>query len=128
MSVAKVSAKVEGWSRIKSNLHRTFDNIGKQVEAGLKDAGDLLLARSKELVPLDKGPLRDSGKSTAIPANGGGTKTVVVVSYDTHYAVLQHEVLWFKHLPGRTAKYLEGPSRSMAGVLFNAVARRVSLK
>jgi hypothetical protein len=31
------------------------------------------------------------------------------VSYDTVYAVRQHEELTWRHAPGRTAKYLEGP-------------------
>lgn len=36
------------------------------------------------------------------------------VSYDTPYAVVQHEVTWYRHRPGRKAKYLEDPVNDSA--------------
>ncbi len=54
-------------------------------------------------VPLDKGPLQESCE---VSDNGRDT---VLVSYDTPYALVQHEELGFNHENGRKAKYLEEP-------------------
>ena len=64
-----------------------------------------LAAVSKEQAPLDQGTLKascfvsvaDDGKSGA-------------VSYDTPYAVVQHENTWYNHQRGRKGKYLEDPA------------------
>jgi len=59
---------------------------------------------SKDQVPLDKGPLMNSCYVDVSYDGKSGT-----VSYDTPYAVRQHEVMWYRHRPGRKAKYLEDP-------------------
>jgi hypothetical protein len=49
------------------------------------------------------------------------------VSYDTPYAVVQHERLDFRHAPGRTAKYLENSlnaARQEVAALIAAQIRR----
>ncbi|MEU6535509.1 hypothetical protein [Streptomyces sp. NPDC047000] len=71
---------------------------------GLYIAAEHVLGESKNVVPLDESPLMHSG--TASVDEGSLT---AMVSYDTPYAVIQHERLDFRHAPGRTAKYLEGP-------------------
>ncbi|MGW3572177.1 hypothetical protein ACWDSL_51445 [Streptomyces sp. NPDC000941] len=68
-------------------------------------AAEHVLAESKKEVPLDEGTLERSGKAAVDEATLTGT-----VSYDTVYAVPQHERLDFHHpMPGRKAKYLEDP-------------------
>ncbi|MGW4974917.1 hypothetical protein [Streptomyces mirabilis] len=44
------------------------------------------------------------------------------MSYDTVYARRQHEDLALKHLPGRTAKYLERPMSSERDVVLRLMA------
>lgn len=65
---------------------------------------DHLAAVSKEQVPLDQGPLKNSCYVDVKEDGSQGT-----VSYDTPYAVIQHENLGFQHQRGRKAKYLEDP-------------------
>ena len=75
------------------------------TKKGVWSALDHLAAVSKEQVPLDEGTLKascfvsvaDDGKSGA-------------VSYDTPYAVVQHEHTEYAHQRGRKAKYLEDPA------------------
>jgi hypothetical protein len=69
---------------------------------GLKLAAELLLSESNKLVPLDEGTLMHSGRATVDTESLEG-----MVSYDTPYAVVQHEALDFIHPNGRQAKYLE---------------------
>ena len=61
-----------------------------------------ILAESNRLVPLDEGTLERSGRIQVDEAAMRG-----IVSYDTPYAMRQHEELSWKHAPGRQAKYLE---------------------
>ena len=62
-----------------------------------------VLDEAKKIVPLEEGTLRRSGKVVMLGDLNGA------VSFDTIYARRQHEELTWKHLPGRSAKYLEIP-------------------
>lgn len=66
---------------------------------------DHLAAVSKDQVPLDQGPLKNSCYVDVAEDGSSGT-----VSYDTPYAVVQHENLEYEHQRGRKAKYLEDPA------------------
>jgi len=82
----------------------------KQVtKSGSKQATwmalDHLASVSKDQVPLDQGPLKNS---CAVDVNDDGSQGTV--SYDTPYAVIQHENTHFHHQRGRKAKYLEDPA------------------
>ncbi|MFJ3834442.1 minor capsid protein [Streptomyces sp. NPDC090054] len=74
----------------------------RAAEEGLQKALEHLLAESRKLVPLREGTLERSGRIVRTGMNG-------MVTYDTVYARRQHEELTWKHLPGRSAKYLEIP-------------------
>lgn len=80
-----------------------FERTKVAARHGVQLGLEHVLAEAVKIVPLDEGPLERSGKVT-MDAGPSGT-----VSFDTPYAVIQHENLEYKHLPGRTAKYLEGP-------------------
>ena len=65
---------------------------------------DFLASTSKHQVPLDTGTLMNS---CAVDVNDDGSEGTV--SYDTPYAVEQHENRKYNHQRGRKAKYLEDP-------------------
>lgn len=72
------------------------------AEEGLQRSLEHLLAESRKIVPLREGTLERSGRVVRDGLDGA-------VTYDTVYAKRQHEELTWKHLPGRSAKYLEIP-------------------
>lgn len=72
----------------------------RAAEEGLARALEHTLGVSNAHVPLREGTLERSGKVIIEGLEGA-------ISYDTVYARRQHEELSWKHLPGRTAKYLE---------------------
>lgn len=74
------------------------------VNRGLFRWAQHVLEESKREVPLRKGTLARSGMATADPV-----KQEAMVSYDTPYAVVQHEDMTLHHDAGRKAKYLEDP-------------------
>lgn len=65
---------------------------------------DHLASVSRQQVPLDTGALSNS---CTVSVNDDGSEGTV--SYDTPYAVAQHENHAYNHQRGRKAKYLEDP-------------------
>ena len=84
---------------------------------GLQKGMEHLLQVSRKEVPHEEGTLERSGVASVDP----GTLTGAV-SYDTPYAVRQHEDLTLGHDAGRKAKYLEDPANSEAGTIADIVA------
>ncbi len=69
---------------------------------GLKLAAEHVLTETNKVVPLEEDTLMRSGTPSV-----DSTSMTAAVSYDTPYAVRQHEELTYRHAPGRKAKYLE---------------------
>lgn len=95
--------------------------VRRGAARGVRVAGEHLLGRSAELVPQEEGTLERSG---AVTMNPDGSPEVAV-SYDTPYAVRQHEELTWRHDPGREAKYLEKPLAEDSETLLALIARDV---
>lgn len=104
------------YARMSWQGRRLWTTRGRQMASdGLRRALEHLLAESRKIVPLDEGTLERSGRVDVDGLNGS-------VSYDTVYAVRQHEELTWKHLPGRSAKYLEKPMNSEQDVMLRLMA------
>ncbi|MFI9339965.1 hypothetical protein ACIG0D_01615 [Streptomyces sp. NPDC052773] len=89
---------------------------------GLYLGAEHVLGVSNDRVPLDEAALQRSGTASVDPPSLTG-----MVSYDTPYAVVQHERLDYRHAPGREAKYLENAlneSRQVVAALIAAELRR----
>lgn len=78
-----------------------------------------VLEEANRLVPLQEGTLMRSGVASV-----DDSKLRAAVSYDTPYAVLQHEEMGYKHTRGQ-AKYLEMPLVASKDVGMKLVAREV---
>lgn len=72
------------------------------VIRGLNILGEHVLNESNDRVPLDEATLQRSGVVSV-----DEVELTAAVSYDTPYAVRQHEDLTLNHPNGRRAKYLE---------------------
>lgn len=70
------------------------------AQRALSDGAEFLLQEANRTVPIEEGHLAGSGAATvAYPE--------AAVSYDTPYAVIQHEAMEFRHDEGRRAKWLQ---------------------
>ncbi|MFC7909068.1 hypothetical protein [Streptomyces nigra] len=104
----------------------TFDASGaerdlRQAAArGLYFGAEHVLSVSNDKVPLDEGPLQHSGTASVDEGDLTG-----MVSYDTPYAVRQHEEMDYRHAPGREAKFLENALNSERAVVFALVAAQM---
>lgn len=94
--------------------HLRVDGRELRRRTGIAAAGavnlwlDGVLGASQLIVPLDEGPLSESGH--VVEAIGDDPRGRVV--YSKVYAARQHEELTWKHAPGRQAKYLEVPFKA----------------
>ncbi len=87
---------------------------------GLKQGVEHVLQVSRRQVPIEEGTLERSGTTSVDEGN-----LTAAVSYDTPYAVKQHEDLSLRHDDGRKAKYLEDPIRSEADVVRDMIATQL---
>lgn len=118
------------------------------AEAGARLGAEHVLQVSRERVPIadDGGTLERSGRASVEVTENGVTAAVsygfpedvevrtsktghtTTVSSDK-YATVQHERTDFRHAPGRTAKYLEGPlveeRDTVAQIVANAIRAEV---
>jgi len=84
---------------------------------GLRLAAEELLAASQAIVPIEEATLERSGVASVDESKGKAA-----VSYDTVYAVRQHEELTWRHDPGRQAKYLEQPFETERPTMLALIA------
>jgi len=109
--------RVVEWNQ--DEIEATYHQAG--VKALLVGA-QYLLSLAVAQVPLDEATLMNSGVATVDPI-----RLQAAVSFDTPYAVRQHEDLTFRHPGGRKAKYLEDPmtgNRTQIYALIAATYRR----
>ncbi|KUF19587.1 minor capsid protein [Streptomyces silvensis] len=87
---------------------------------GLRLAAEHVLEVSRRRVPIEEATLERSGTATVDEPT-----LTAAVSYDTPYAVRQHEEMTYRHDAGRTAKYLEAPMTEEAGTVAEIIAAQV---
>ena len=100
------------------NGDEILGSLDDGANRGLKLGGEVILARSNQLVPHETGDLMRSGEVTVDPGR-------VAVSYDRPYAVRQHEDMSAQHDEGRKAKYLEDAVHESVDTVLALVAREL---
>ena len=97
---------ITGHHGIMIELDLVTKRMAKGWEDGMERAGEYLLRKSQEIVPVDTGTLKASGYTLTW---GYGFDAKFTVGYSAPYAVYVHEDLLAKHKPGQYAKFLERP-------------------
>ncbi|MDT0432805.1 hypothetical protein [Streptomyces salyersiae] len=108
----------------RNRLSWNGDTAVRRIQAGevlgLRLAAEHVLQVSRGRVPIEEATLERSGTASVDEAAG-----TAGVSYDTPYAVRQHEDMTLRHDAGRTAKFLEKSVDEEAGAVLNIVAAQV---
>lgn len=94
--------------------------VGDEAATGLRRAAEFLLETANRTVPIEEGTLGRSGQVSV-----DATRLEAAVSYDTPYAVRQHEDRSLRHDPGRRAKWLELAARENADAIGQFLADRL---
>ncbi|WP_237773577.1 minor capsid protein [Streptomyces luteocolor] len=104
------------YARMNWQGSRLWTSRGRRLASkGLQRALEHAFGEANKLVPLDEGTLERSGRVDVDSLHGA-------ISYDSVYAVRQHEELTWKHLPDRQATYLEQPMNSEREVMLRLMA------
>ena len=129
--------KLEGIGALNKALKSYANKTGTAFKKGCKEAAEMVLANTAELVPKDTGALRASGDHFQ---DGKGWGTVTVIGYGfsvsgfidemglekdpSLYAVNQHETLWYKHPVGQASFLQAGVDREI-GEISNIITTHV---
>ncbi|GGJ82056.1 hypothetical protein GCM10011583_12010 [Streptomyces camponoticapitis] len=106
--------------RLTVNTTAVRRELRAAAARGLLLAAEHVLGESTAVVPLDEAALSRSGTVSVDEPT-----LTAAISYDTPYAIKQHEELNFQHAPGRTAKYLEGPLNASTAQVRDIVAAQL---
>jgi len=94
--------------------------VRKAANRGLAIAAEHVLGESRKLVPIEEATLERSGTVTTDPDN-----LQAAISYDTPYAIRQHEDMGLRHDAGRESKYLETPLNAERDAVKEIIARTI---
>lgn len=115
---------------VERNIKKLEKKMKKNIMKGLEEISADLSSESLGQCPLDTGDLRESyrltiggkdyikGNDKGVPNKSGEIKSIdevveILASYDTPYALVQHEEMSYYHpTPGTKAKYLEDPLKN----------------
>lgn len=109
-----------GLGELGKGLARVRDGAQKGRLSGLRLGGEHVLGVSNEQVPHEEGDLERSGGVSQDERSG-----LTAISYDTDYAVKQHEDESLHHDAGRNAKFLENALLSERQTVLAIVAEAI---
>lgn len=121
-----MAAKITGMEQMKARLLARAHDLQRQIPAALTAEAELIMSRSKVLVPVDTGVLRGSG-FVDTPTRAGNTHRIEL-GYGgaaDAYALIVHERLDTAHAAPTQAKYLEQPLQEAAPGLMDRLATRI---
>lgn len=101
------------------NLVTATEAMIEGASRGLLLGAEHLLDSSRQIVPKETGDLERSGVASV-------DRLAAAVSYDTEYAVAQHEDAFYSHDAGRDWKYLERPMATEAETIKQLIAQGVA--
>lgn len=107
------------WDR-SDGLETYREGVKTRLAKGVALAAEHILGEANKTVPIEEGTpgLLGSGTTSTEGMHG-------VVSYDTPYAVRQHEEMDYRHDPGRRAKWLELTFSEERKAVAEVIARTV---
>lgn len=134
----QISIKLKGSPAMISRLNQIGSEEHRRAQDAMEDGGDMIIAYSDTIIPLDTGALRASKANEEVQ----NSKTVIkrVIGYGAPkaelnpksgvhpgaYAVEQHEFP-YQHAEGRTWKYLEFAVYRRAKAFMDLLRQRLKL-
>jgi hypothetical protein len=103
-------------------LGQALARMQRGALTGVQLGGEHILEVSNKRVPIEEGTLERSGKVTSEVTETGAR---AAISYNTPYAVRQHEEMDYHHDKGRSAKFLELAMANAGKVSLSIAAQAV---
>ncbi|WP_334121862.1 hypothetical protein [Glutamicibacter sp.] len=111
--------KTAGSFSFKPN-HSLLRALDGSIEKGIVLAAEHILGESNKAVPIEEGTLQASGTVAYDAKNRRAA-----ISYDTPYAIVQHEDMSLRHDKGREAKFLENAMNSERETAAKIIANTI---
>ena len=119
----RLDVGINKWERMDLAIAHRYTRGWKKAVTTL---ANMVHAYSDQVIPVDTGYMRSTGRSEV---RGDGFRAYALVGYSAHYALFQHETLWWQHKPGQQAKFLEqavNRVRYLAPrIIYNAIERKI---
>lgn len=100
--------------------HEVAPELHAAAVRGISIAAEHVLGEARKTVPIEEATLERSGV-TSVDASA----LKAAVSFDTPYAVYQHEEMGLRHDAGRTAKYLENAMNGEVETVRTIIAQAI---
>ncbi len=121
-------------SKVRANLRSLADKYPEEMGRVLREEGVAIMDESMRVCPVDKENTHEDGTPHLVDTGQvsgpyrEGSESVIILSYDTPYAVLQHEVQEYHHDFPEQWKYLEHPMNERAKYMPANLAKGVDLE
>jgi len=132
---ATMSVDIRGFDKVRANLQTLVENYPKEVGRAMGEECQAIMDESMRICPYDQDNDHEDGSLHLVetadilgPVERGGNDIVFILSYDTPYAVLQHEVQEYHHDAPEQWKYLEHPTNARVKVLATNLIRGVDME
>jgi hypothetical protein len=113
---------MDDFDDLNEKISQMIDEVPDLVEKALFEEATIVLNMSQELVPVDTGRLRNTGRVTVEKVPNGFS---AAITYSTDYAIYVHEDLTKYHKFPTQAKFLEQPARERLPNLLSNISKRV---
>ncbi|MFF4454990.1 hypothetical protein [Streptomyces goshikiensis] len=107
-------------ARLRWNGQAATAAIHAAAGRGRRIGAEHVLGASRKRVPINEGTLERSGAVSDDEISGTSA-----ISYDTPYAPRVHEDMSARHLPGRSAKFLESVLAETSGEVQALIAAEI---
>ncbi len=84
-----VTLRLLGIREMRNKFSRLASAVPRFAAIGLNTAAELTMTRSKELTPVDKGPLRANAK---VSQHATADNLEATLRYDRNYSIFVHEI------------------------------------
>ena len=131
---ATLSIDWTGFDEVRANIKTIAERYPVEMGRVLREEAVAIMDKSLSLCPYDQDNEHDDGTphlNDTAQISGPyyqDENTAVILSYDTPYAVLQHEVQEYHHDAPEQWKYLEHPMNERVPYMASNLARGVNLE
>lgn len=128
------SLVITGWDTLQANLRTIAALYPQELGFALKEEGMAIMDDSQRVCPVDKENVHEDGSPHLVDtADVTGPifekdNVYVMLSYDTPYAVIQHETQDYQHDWPEQWKYLESPMMARAKFIGPNLVKAVDLE
>lgn len=128
------SLVITGWENLRANLLQLAVLYPQEMGMALREEAMAIMEDSQRICPVDKDNFHEDGTphlADTADVQGPyieGDSITVTMSYDTPYAVIQHETLEYQHDYPEQWKYLESPMMARAKFMASNLVKAVNLE